>query len=93
MRARYLKFLRGDQQGFALIEVLMSAVVLLIVSAGFVTAFVVTSRSTATERHRARANDLAEQELERVRSLRIGDLGHPTSGPGSKSKPEGIVTL
>ncbi len=63
-----------DQQGFALVEVLVSSVILLLVSAAFVTTFVATGRSSATERHRARANDLAEQELERVRSLRIGDL-------------------
>jgi Tfp pilus assembly protein PilV len=66
--------LRDDQAGFALIEVLVSAVVLLIVAAGVFTAFGATSRATSFERSRARADALAEQDLERVRSLRIADL-------------------
>ena len=52
----------------------MAAMVLLIVSAGLFMALTAGNRATAFERHRAKANDLAEQELERVRSLRIGDL-------------------
>jgi Tfp pilus assembly protein PilV len=74
MRLRNLTRTGRDQRGFALVEVLVSAVVLVIASAAFVTSFAATTRSTAQERHRARANDLAEQELERVRSLRIADL-------------------
>ena len=74
MRTHNLKRAGRDQRGFALVEVLVSAVVLIIASAAFVTSFAATTRSTAQERHRARANDLAEQELERVRSLRIADL-------------------
>ena len=63
-----------SRAGVTLIEVLISSMVLLIVSAGLFTALTAGNRATATERHRAKANDLAEQELERVRSLRIGDL-------------------
>jgi Tfp pilus assembly protein PilV len=57
-----------------LIEVMVSAMVLLIASAGLYMSLNAGNRATAQERHRAKANDLAEQELERVRSLRIGDL-------------------
>ena len=74
MRTRNLTLIGRDQRGFALVEVLVSAVLLLMVSAGVYTAFAAGTRATAQERHRARANDLAEQELERVRSLRIADL-------------------
>jgi prepilin-type N-terminal cleavage/methylation domain-containing protein len=74
MRMRNLTLIGRDQRGFALVEVLVSAVLLLMVSAGVYTAFAAGTRSTAQERHRARANNLAEQELERVRSLRIADL-------------------
>jgi prepilin-type N-terminal cleavage/methylation domain-containing protein len=74
MHLRSLKTIRDDQSGVTLIEVLIASVVLLIVSAGLFTALTAGNRATATERHRAKANDLAEQELERVRSLRIGDL-------------------
>lgn len=66
--------LRHDEGGFALIEVLISALLLAIVAAGVFTAFDATTRATARERYRARANALAEQDLERTRSLRIGDL-------------------
>jgi Tfp pilus assembly protein PilV len=58
-----------DDAGFALIEVLVSAVMLLIVAVGVFTAFDATTRATAQERHRARANDLAQSDLERIRSL------------------------
>ena len=71
---RILNRIRSDQSGVTLIEVLISAMVLMIVSAGLFMALTAGNRATATERHRAKANDLAEQELERVRSLRIGDL-------------------
>ena len=63
-----------DESGWALIEVLISAIILLVVAAGVFAAFNSTSRATAFERNRARADALAEQDLERVRSLRIGDL-------------------
>jgi prepilin-type N-terminal cleavage/methylation domain-containing protein len=74
MHLRSLRKIRDEQSGVTLIEVLISSMVLLIVSAGLFTALTAGNRATATERHRAKANDLAEQELERVRSLRIGDL-------------------
>ena len=77
--------LRHDEGGFALIEVLISALLLAIVAAGVFTAFDATTRATARERYRARANALAEQDLERTRSLRIGDLATlnqtPDGGP------------
>jgi Tfp pilus assembly protein PilV len=66
--------MRRDEAGFALIEVLVSALLLSIVAAGVFTAFDASTRATARERDRSRANALAEQDLERVRSLRIADL-------------------
>ena len=63
-----------DEAGIAIIEVLVSALVLLIFSVGVFTVLTGSERATAQERHRAQANQLAEQELERVRSLRIVDL-------------------
>jgi Tfp pilus assembly protein PilV len=74
MRRLNLTRMRRDEAGFALIEVLISALLLSIVAAGVFTAFDASTRATARERLRARANDLAEQDLERTRSLRIGDL-------------------
>ena len=60
-----------NQSGIALIEALVSAVLLLIVAGGVFSAFTAATRSTAQERHRARANDLAEADLERMRSLPV----------------------
>jgi Tfp pilus assembly protein PilV len=65
---------RNDEAGYVLIEVLISALLLAIVAAGVFTAFDASTRASARERNRARANSLAEQDLERTRSLRIGDL-------------------
>jgi Tfp pilus assembly protein PilV len=74
MPLRSLKRLGDEQAGLTLIEVLISALVLVAVSSGTFIALTAGNRASAQERHRAKANDLAEQELERVRSLRIGDL-------------------
>ena len=63
-----------DEAGIAIVEVLVSALVLLVFSVGIFTVLTGATRATAQERHRAQANALAEQELERVRSLRIADL-------------------
>jgi Tfp pilus assembly protein PilV len=63
-----------DEAGFAIVEVLVSAVVLLIFSTGVYTLLTGATRATAQERHRSQANQLAQQELERARSLRIADL-------------------
>ncbi len=74
MHLRSLKRIRGEQSGVTLIEVMVSGMVLIIASAGLYMALSAGNRATAQERHRVKAQDLAEQELERVRSLRIGDL-------------------
>jgi Tfp pilus assembly protein PilV len=63
-----------DQAGIAIVEVLVSALVLLIFSVGLFTVLTGSTKATAQERHRSQANALAEQELERVRSLRIAEL-------------------
>jgi Tfp pilus assembly protein PilV len=63
-----------DQAGIAIVEVLVSALVLLVFSVGIFTVLTGSTRATAQERHRAQANSLAQGELERVRSLRIADL-------------------
>lgn len=74
MLRRKLNRIRNEQSGVTLIEVVVSGMVLIIASGGLYMALSAGNRATAQERHRVKANDLAEQELERVRSLRIGDL-------------------
>jgi Tfp pilus assembly protein PilV len=74
MHARNFTRIGRDEGGFAIVEVLVSALVLVIFSIGVVTVLTGSTRATAQERHRTQAQMLAEQELERVRSLRIADL-------------------
>jgi Tfp pilus assembly protein PilV len=66
--------LRDEQDGVILIEIVVSAMLLVIVALGVFTAFDAGTRATAQERHRARANSLAEQDVERMRGMRIADL-------------------
>jgi type II secretory pathway pseudopilin PulG len=66
--------LRQDQGGFILIEIVVSAAMLAIVAAGVFIAFDVGERSTAEERHRARAHSLAQADVERMQSMRIAGL-------------------
>ena len=74
MEWRKLTRIARDESGLAIVEVLVSAVVLLTFSVGVFTVLTASTRATAQERHRAQANALAEQELERDRSSRIADL-------------------
>jgi Tfp pilus assembly protein PilV len=60
-----------DQSGIALIEALVSAVLLTIVAAGTFSYFSASTRATTQERHRAQANNLAEADLERLRSMPV----------------------
>ena len=72
-----LKTIRHDESGYALIEILVSSILLVSVSVGVFGAFDAATRSTAEERHRARAHAIAESDLSRMRALRISDLSQP----------------
>jgi Tfp pilus assembly protein PilV len=65
-----------DQSGIALIETLVAAILLVIVAVGVFGAFDAATRSTAEERHRARAHALAQSDLSRMRTMRISDLSN-----------------
>ena len=69
-----LNSLRQDQGGFILIEIVVSAMLLVIVALGVFVAFDSGTRATAQERHRARAHSLAEADIERMRAMRVADL-------------------
>lgn len=66
--------LRSEEDGVILIEIVVSAMLLVIVALGVFTAFDAGTRATAEERHRARASSLAEGDVERMRGMRIADL-------------------
>jgi len=71
-----LRRIHRNESGSALIEVIVSGILLVIVMLGVFTAFDASTRSTAEERHRARAHSLAEADLSRMRSMRISDLSN-----------------
>jgi Tfp pilus assembly protein PilV len=60
--------------GFALIEVLVSALVLAIVAAGVMALLEATTHSAASERRQAEAHALAQEDQARLRSLRLSAL-------------------
>lgn len=68
-----LHMLRGDD-GMMLIEIVVSAAMLIVVALGVFSAFDAGTRATAEERHRARAQDMAQADVERMKAMRIADL-------------------
>jgi Tfp pilus assembly protein PilV len=73
---RRLGKLRNEQAGFALVEVLVSGMILVTASVAVLGAVESATRSTTEERHRARAASLAEADLARMRAMRISDLSN-----------------
>ncbi len=76
------KPLHGED-GFALIEVLVSALILSIVAAGVMALLQATTHSAAAERQHAEAYALAQEDQARLRSLRLSFLNRLTE----KSEP------
>jgi Tfp pilus assembly protein PilV len=64
----------SGEAGFMLIEVLMSAVVLLIVSAGIFGLMQATAHSSSEDRHRSEAYSVSQEDQARMRSMRLSAL-------------------
>lgn len=62
------------QEGFILIEVLVSALILAIVAGAVLTLITATTRSAASERNHSTAYALAQEDQARLRTMRIADL-------------------
>ncbi len=62
------------QAGFALLEVLISAVILALIVTATFTGFDVANRATASERARSQADVVAQQDEDRLRSFQINQL-------------------
>ncbi|MGN6868719.1 MAG: carboxypeptidase regulatory-like domain-containing protein [Solirubrobacteraceae bacterium] len=62
------------QHGFTLIEVLVSALLVLIISAGVATALVSATDFTGHERNTSQANAVADQDQERLKSMTDSQL-------------------
>jgi Tfp pilus assembly protein PilV len=74
MPAPFRKHGPGEESGYMLIEVVVSALLLVLVSLGVFKAFDAATRSTNQERARARAHSIAQADIARMRTMRISDL-------------------
>jgi Tfp pilus assembly protein PilV len=71
----------SDEDGFILIEVLVSALILAVVAGAVLTLIATTTRSAASSRSHSTAYGLAQEDQARMRSLRLSTLksyGHVT---------------
>lgn len=64
----------SPEAGFALLEVLISAVIVALIVIATFTGFDVTQRATADERAHSQADVLAQQDEDRLRSMQIDQL-------------------
>jgi len=72
----------SDEDGFIIIEVLVSALILAIVAGAVLTLIAATTRGAAAQRNRAVAYDLAQADQARLRTLRITEI----NGVASETK-------
>ena len=66
--------IQGDQEGFIIIEVLVSAIILALVAGAVLTLITATTRSAASQRDRSVAYSLAQADQARLRTMRITKL-------------------
>ena len=64
----------SGEEGWVLVEVLVSAMVITIAAIGVFTAFTAAEHSTAQERHQAQAHGLAQADIARLRTMRVSQL-------------------
>lgn len=75
----------GSQAGFSLIEVLVSALIVILMSVGTATALIVTSHTSGDQRLRSQANSLASQDQERMRGLSDEELSELNAANQSRT--------
>ena len=63
-----------DQAGSALVEVMVSGVLIVIVAVGVLGTIESATRATAEERHRAQAQSITEADQARMRTMQVTDL-------------------
>lgn len=63
-----------DEAGSVLVEAMVAAILITITAIGVFSAFDAATRTTANERHGARAHRLVQSDLARMRTMRISDL-------------------
>ena len=81
---------RSAEAGFALIEVMAAAVLLVVISLATLSVFDTTSKVSASAKQRSIAANLAQQDQERMRAMKAVDLSNyhaagPVTGTGAGS--------
>ena len=66
--------LAAEQSGFSIVEVVVAALMLTLISGAVATALMSTARYSGDERKRSQANQIAQQDQERLRGLSIKAL-------------------
>ena len=69
-----LRMLAGEQSGFSIVEVVVAALMLTLLSGAVATALISTARFSGDERKRSQATEIAQQDQERLRGLSIKAL-------------------
>src|SRR3954453_20328671 len=80
------------QDGFGLIEVLVSALVVISAALAVGTAFDAAGHASGRDRNRAVAASLAQGDQERLRGMDPGDLNNLIASPATTTKVSGNVT-
>jgi len=71
-----LRRLRADESGFTLVEVLVSALVVVMVSLGVLKSLDAANARSGYQKHKSVAAGLAQQDQERLRAFRAQDLSN-----------------
>lgn len=74
MPLRRLRRLHSDEEGFALIEILVSALIVALVSAAVAQTLIATGRASSEQRHRSQAYAVAQEDQARLRAMQIATL-------------------
>jgi type II secretory pathway pseudopilin PulG len=73
-RAGRLRMLASSESGFTIIEVVVSAIMLVTISGAAATALIATNNFSSEERHRSQADELAQQDQERMKGMSAKSL-------------------
>ncbi len=73
---RHLALLRDDQSGFGLIEVIVSALLLVLVASGVYLGLDAASATSGTNKHRSIATAIAQQDQDRMRAMAVDELSN-----------------
>ena len=74
VRHARVRGVNGRQGGFALVEVIVSALLVSIVASAALVGLQAASRAGAEQRHRVQAHGLAQEDQARLRVMRLSDL-------------------